>query len=72
MKLSRDERRARRVVEMAVSQLPTYQRKHVRVVLYALQYQGISVKGCKSYLDRAQAVLSKAVNAINILEGYIQ
>lgn len=67
--MSRTEAQRRRILEVAVQQLPICYRADTRVVLYALRDRDYSVRGTKIFLDQTMEVLNKAIAAINILEG---
>lgn len=67
--MTRTERRRRRVLEMAIQQLPIYQRGTVRMVFYALKDRNCTVRGSKYNLELATAVLTKTIAAIDVLEG---
>jgi len=67
--MSRAGSHQRRILEIAVQQLPRCYRADARVVFYALQSRNYSVRGTKVSLDRTMEVLNKAIAAINLLEG---
>jgi hypothetical protein len=67
--MTRTESQRRRILEVAIQQLPTGYRSDTRIVLYVLKGRNFSVRGTKISLDRTMEVLNKAIAAIDILEG---
>jgi hypothetical protein len=67
--MSRKFSKQRRILELAVGTEYLYYRREMRRVFEVFRKQGYGVRGYKVALERALFIVTKAVKAINILEG---